>query len=83
MYVVVGLRIQVTVLLFSTTAALKSALGLELVGPYDALAGKLDAGMSWEQGVLHCRHYFDPPEMTTVLMRSGADTPGLHIGYFR
>lgn len=68
----------------STTAALKSSLRLNLVGPYDVLAGRLDGKLSWEQCTLHCRHYYDPPEMTTVLMSGGVgEVPGFHIGYFR
>ena len=66
-----------------TAATLRDTLGLDLVGPYDVLAGRLE-GVPWEQCVLHCRHYYDPPEMTTVLMRGeGGEAPGFHIGYFR
>ena len=61
--------------------ALKSALGLDLVGPFDVLAGRLD-DVPWEKCVLHSRHFYDPPEMTTVLSVSGGG-PGFHIGYFR
>ena len=54
------------------------AIGLKLTGPFDVLAGNLP-GRSWEQCVLHGRHYFDPPEFQTVAMRND----GFHIGYFR
>ena len=63
------------------TAALKSTLGLLLVGPYHVLAGKLK-GVPWEQCVLHSRHYYDPPEFLTV-MNKAEDDNGFHIGYFR
>ena len=64
------------------TVALESSLGLVLVGPYDVLAGKLK-GVPWEKCVLHCRHFYDPPEVVTVLEASGDDAHGFHIGYFR
>ena len=65
-------------------AALKPTLGLELVGPYDSLAGRLD-GVPWEKCVLHSRHFYDPPEMTTVLATRGrgGKCEGFHLGYFR
>ena len=71
-----------TVLIAS--GALKAALGLELVGPYDVLAGRLK-GVSWEKCVLHTRHFYDPPEMTTVLSGDGGGGGGggYHMGYFR
>ena len=59
-----------------------AALGLVLTGPYDVLAGRLK-GMTWEKCVLHRRHFYDPPEMVTVLEASGHDTEGFHVGYFR
>ena len=63
-------------------AALQPSLGLVLTGPYDVLAGRLK-GVPWEKCVLHRRHFYDPPEMVTVLEASGDDTDGFHIGYFR
>lgn len=63
------------------TAALESSLNLLLVGPYHALAGKLE-GVPWEKCVLHYRYYYDPPETLTVLSKDG-DEGGFHIGYFR
>ena len=63
-------------------AALEPSLGLVLVGPYDVLSGRLK-GVPWEKCVLHSRHYYDPPEMVTVLGTVGENSLGFHIGYFR
>lgn len=63
-------------------AALESSLGMLLVGPYDVLSGRLK-GVPWEKCVLHSRHYYDPPEIVTVLEAVGDSTNGFHIGYFR
>ena len=60
--------------------ALKSILGLELVGPYHVLAGRLK-GAPWDKCVLHCRYFYDPPEFLTVM--KGEESTGFHIGYFR
>ena len=65
-----------------SAAALESSLGVMLVGPYDVLSGRLK-GVPWEKCVLHSRHYYDPPEMVTVLEVVGDSTNGFHIGYFR
>ena len=56
-------------------------LNLELVGPYDILAGKTfqtpeDSGSL----CLHYRYFRDPPEFVTVL--KGDDSVGLHVGYY-
>lgn len=62
--------------------ALKDDLNLELVGPYDVLAGK--EFKSTEDKVpysLHYRYIYDPPEFITVL--KGDETQGFHIGYYR
>ena len=64
------------------SASLESSLGVVLVGPYDVLSGMLK-GVPWEKCVLHSRHYYDPPEMVTVLEAVGDSTNGFHIGYFR
>ena len=64
------------------TAALESCLGLLLVGPYDVLSGRL-RGVPWEKCVLHSRHFYDPPEMVTVLEAVSNDLHGFHLGYFR
>ena len=56
-------------------------LGLVLTGPYDILAGRVSS-RSWEECVVHGRHFFDPPELQTVIMDND-DDKGFHIGYFR
>lgn len=80
--------------MFNISAALRVALGLDLVGPYDVLAGRLK-GVPCEKAVLHFRHFYDPPEMTTVLSAVGGaeergggrekdgSGKGFHMGYFR
>jgi len=55
-------------------------VGLELVGPYHVLAGRLK-GVPWDKCALHYRYFYDPPEFLTVL--SGDADSGFHIGYFR
>ena len=67
---------------YHDTAALESTLGIMLVGPYDVLSGRLE-GVPWEKCVLQGRHYYDPPEMITVLEAVGDNSNGFHIGYFR
>ena len=62
-------------------AALVSLVGLELCGPYHTLSGKLD-GVTWRQCALHCRYFYDPPEMVTVLRSTSRDSQ-FHLGYFR
>lgn len=62
-------------------AALLPALGLELVGPFHVLAGKLE-GVPWQKCVLHFRYFYDPPEMVTVA-RSTSGSGQFHLGYFR
>ena len=66
--------------MISCSAALQSTVGLELVGPYHVLAGRLK-GVPWNKCVLHYRYFYDPPEFLTVL--KGEAESGLHIGYFR
>ncbi len=68
--------------LFSFAGVLKPSLGLELVGPYHVLGGRL-MGVPWEKCVLHYRFLYDPPEFQTVMIKSGTNTDGYHIGYFR
>ena len=63
-------------------AVLESSLDMLLVGPYDVLSRRLK-GVPWEKCVLHSRHYYDPPEMVTVLEAVGDGDNGFHIGYFR
>ena len=68
----------------SNTDALKPTLGIELTGPYDVLGGSLK-GVPWDKCVLHSRHYYDPPELVTVLTQQidSEHQTGYHIGYFR
>ena len=59
-------------------------LGLQLVGPYDILAGKHKK--SSKKGgapcwLRHWRYYYDPPEFMTVIR--GDDKTLFHMGYFR
>ena len=66
-------------------AALRSTLHLDLTGPYDVLSGVLK-GLDSERCVLHGRHFYDPPEVVTVLTEkagSGIYKAGFHVGYFR
>ncbi|XP_033127505.1 histone PARylation factor 1-like [Anneissia japonica] len=58
------------------------ALDLQLVGPYDVLAGKLGARKNKRPNyVLHYRYYYDPPEFQTIV--KGDDDSQLHLGYYR
>nr|XP_060634703.1 histone PARylation factor 1 [Anolis sagrei ordinatus] len=63
--------------------ALKSSTGLQLVGPYDILAGKhkktnapRDVNFN-----LHWRFFYDPPEFQTIII--GDSKVQYHMGYFR
>ncbi|XP_071951738.1 histone PARylation factor 1-like [Antedon mediterranea] len=57
-------------------------LGLQLVGPYDVLSGKLSATKNKRPNyVLHYRYYYDPPEFQTVV--KGDDDSQFHLGYYR
>nr|XP_028599040.1 histone PARylation factor 1 isoform X2 [Podarcis muralis] len=63
--------------------ALKSSIGLQLVGPYDILAGKhkktnRSADVNFN---LHWRFFYDPPEFQTIL--TGDSKMQYHMGYFR
>ncbi|KAJ6668667.1 hypothetical protein lerEdw1_012150 [Lerista edwardsae] len=63
--------------------ALKSSIGLQLVGPYDILAGK-HRKISQSRDVnfnLHWRFFYDPPEFQTVF--TGDSNMQYHMGYFR
>ncbi|XP_070552790.1 histone PARylation factor 1-like [Ptychodera flava] len=63
------------------TAALH-ALGLELVGPFDILAGKFKNHKGKKPCyVLHWRYFYDPPEFMTVV--KGDDKSQYHLGYYR
>ncbi|KAK3100326.1 hypothetical protein FSP39_018155 [Pinctada imbricata] len=66
--------------------ALREALGLTLVGPYDILAGRHKGVTTNKRGKrpnfkLHYRFYYDPPEFTTILI--GDKSKQFHFGYFR
>ncbi|XP_022084497.1 histone PARylation factor 1-like isoform X2 [Acanthaster planci] len=63
--------------------ALKDTLGLQLVGPYDVLAGNLKKTPQSKRSsyCLHWRYYYDPPEFQTIVR--GDDETQHHLGYFR
>ncbi|XP_033631431.1 histone PARylation factor 1-like [Asterias rubens] len=63
--------------------ALKETLGLQLVGPYDVLAGELKRTSESKRAsyCLHWRYYYDPPEFQTVVR--GDDDTQHHLGYYR
>nr|KAF6346674.1 histone PARylation factor 1 [Pipistrellus kuhlii] len=63
--------------------SLSESLGLQLVGPYDILAGKhkmkkKSASLNFN---LHWRFYYDPPEFQTIII--GDNKTQFHMGYFR
>ncbi|XP_038610903.1 histone PARylation factor 1 [Tachyglossus aculeatus] len=63
--------------------ALSISLGLQLVGPYDILAGKhkmlkKSTDLNFN---LHWRFFYDPPEFQTVIV--GDTKSQYHMGYFR
>ncbi|KAK7929417.1 hypothetical protein WMY93_005812 [Mugilogobius chulae] len=60
--------------------ALIDTLGLQLVGPFDVLAGahtKLETKPNLN---LHWRYFYDPPEFQTIIR---SDSSQLHFGYYR
>ena len=63
--------------------SLKEALGLELIGPFDFLAGQFDDVDESDitSYHLHWRYFYDPPEVVTVI--KGDDKEGFHVGYYR
>ncbi|XP_015669985.1 histone PARylation factor 1 isoform X2 [Protobothrops mucrosquamatus] len=62
--------------------ALKSSIGLQLVGPYDILSGKHNTNKSKEINFnLHWRFFYDPPEFQTIIV--GDNKTQFHMGYFR
>ncbi|KAM3831270.1 histone PARylation factor 1 isoform 1-T1 [Vipera latastei] len=62
--------------------ALKSSIGLQLVGPYDILSGKHNTNKSREINFnLHWRFFYDPPEFQTIIV--GDSKTQFHMGYFR
>lgn len=58
-------------------------LDWNLVGPYDVLSGLITDfhGFSRENLLRHCRYYYDPPELQTVIVKK--DSNITHYGYFR
>lgn len=56
--------------------------GLELVGPFDVLAGKFQNADLFEPGdyLRHWRYYYDPPEFQTLFRK---EKTGIHYGYWR
>lgn len=54
-----------------------------LVGPFDVLSGLITDfhGFSKESLLRHCRFYYDPPELQTVIMKK--DSHMTHFGYYR
>ncbi|XP_056416887.1 histone PARylation factor 1 [Hyla sarda] len=61
--------------------ALKSSLGLRLVGPYDILSGKHKVAKKTSEVNynLHWRFFYDPPEFQTIIVGDSKH----HIGYYR
>ncbi|XP_035274940.1 histone PARylation factor 1 isoform X1 [Anguilla rostrata] len=60
--------------------ALRETLGLQLVGPFDIMAGK-HRSVNNPNYFLHWRHFYDPPEFQTVLI--GSSETQHHMGYYR
>ncbi|KAH8414136.1 hypothetical protein KR222_008802 [Zaprionus bogoriensis] len=60
----------------------ESVFQLQLVGPFEFLAGKFHKAKIGEPGdyLRHWRFYYDPPEFQTVFVRPGT---GIHYGYWR
>ncbi|XP_012721002.2 histone PARylation factor 1 [Fundulus heteroclitus] len=62
--------------------ALKETLGLQLVGPFDILAGAHRGAKNPQPNLhLHWRYFYDPPEFQTVL--KGSEDSQHHMGYYR
>ncbi|XP_026214718.1 histone PARylation factor 1 [Anabas testudineus] len=62
--------------------ALKDTLDLQLVGPFDILAGAHKSAKNPEPNFhLHWRYYYDPPEFQTIL--KGSEDSQYHMGYYR
>ncbi len=54
-------------------------LSIQLVGPFEVLAGRFDGRTPRFSLLLHWRYYLDPPEFFTVL--AGGEE-GRHWGYY-
>ncbi|KAA8594874.1 hypothetical protein FQN60_012009 [Etheostoma spectabile] len=62
--------------------ALKDSLGLQLVGPFDILAGAHKNSKNPQPNFhIHWRYLYDPPEFQTILL--GSEDSQHHIGYYR
>uniref|UniRef100_A0A8D0AX86 Histone PARylation factor 1 n=1 Tax=Sander lucioperca TaxID=283035 RepID=A0A8D0AX86_SANLU len=62
--------------------ALKDTLGLQLVGPFDILAGAHKNSKNPQPNFhIHWRYLYDPPEFQTILL--GSEDSQHHIGYYR
>ncbi|XP_041838580.1 histone PARylation factor 1 [Melanotaenia boesemani] len=62
--------------------ALKDTLGLQLVGPFDVLAGAHRNAKNPQPNFhLHWRYFYDPPEFQTILR--GSEDSKHHMGYYR
>ncbi|TMW53801.1 hypothetical protein DOY81_001086 [Sarcophaga bullata] len=63
-------------------AYMEKQFQLQMVGPFEFLAGKFDKAKIHEPGdyLRHWRFYYDPPEFQTVFVRKGS---GVHYGYWR
>lgn len=62
--------------------AVKDTLGLQLVGPFDILAGANRNTKNPQPNFhLHWRYFYDPPEFQTVL--KGSEDTQHHMGYYR
>ncbi|XP_037530917.1 histone PARylation factor 1 [Nematolebias whitei] len=62
--------------------ALKDTLGLQLVGPFDLLAGAHRNSKNPQPNFhLHWRFFYDPPEFQTIL--KGSEDSQHHMGYYR
>ncbi|XP_039490616.1 histone PARylation factor 1-like [Drosophila santomea] len=61
---------------------LDNVFQLQLVGPFEFLAGKFHGAQLGEPGdyLRHWRFYYDPPEFQTIFVRRGT---GIHYGYWR
>ncbi len=70
------------------TSTAFAAVGLQLTGPYDILNGNIkeDTALSPCELHMHGRHYYDVPEVMSVVSASNSTSSsnrGFHIGYFR
>ncbi|KAM6939920.1 histone PARylation factor 1 [Xenentodon cancila] len=62
--------------------ALKDTLDLQLVGPFDVLAGAHRNSKNPQPNFhLHWRYFYDPPEFQTLLQ--GSEDSQRHMGYYR